>query len=212
MLTNYRKFNNRNVQTFGFVYHDTNGPNHGTVSKTQSFLLKGICTVTFWQDFCGKGNLRKSFLSSVGRRFPIGNVFSYIVKKGLFLSVYLDDIKLCGKKQNIDLMWNVLNKEVDLGTNIFPGSCILGCTQRQCQVSIDIMDNYRTMFESRISVRGTEKLPYSENLRIFHGLMTWRVMQRSVWNDIVSWQTRRLDNSTKCLLRASMTTTSKKKN
>ena len=39
--------------------------------------------------------------------------------------------------------------------------------------------------------------------------MTWLVMQRSVWNDIVSWQTRRLSNSTKYLLHASMTTTSK---
>ena len=27
--TNYWKFQNRNVQTFGFVFHDTNGPNHG---------------------------------------------------------------------------------------------------------------------------------------------------------------------------------------
>ena len=36
-------------------------------------------------------------------------------QKGLFLSVYVDDIKLAGKKQNIDPMWKVLNKEVDLG-------------------------------------------------------------------------------------------------
>ena len=38
------------------------------------------------------------------------------------------------------------------------------------------------------------------SLKIFvflHGLKTWLVMQRSVWNDIVSWQTRRLSNSTK---------------
>ena len=27
-----------------------NGLNHGPVSKTQSFLLNGICTVIFWQD------------------------------------------------------------------------------------------------------------------------------------------------------------------
>ena len=32
---------------------------------------------------------------------------------GLFLSVYADDTKLAGKKHNIDLMWKVLNKEVD---------------------------------------------------------------------------------------------------
>ena len=29
--------------------------------------------------------------------------------------MYVDDIKLAGKKQNIDPMWKVLNKEVDLG-------------------------------------------------------------------------------------------------
>ena len=41
--------------------------------------------------------------------------------------------------------------------------------------------------------------------------MTWLVMQRSVWNDFVSWQTSLLNNSTKYLLHASMTTTSKRK-
>ena len=51
----------RSVQTFGFVYHDTNGLNHGPLWKIQSFLLKGICTVILWQDYCGKGNLRKFY-------------------------------------------------------------------------------------------------------------------------------------------------------
>ena len=50
-----------------------------------------------------------------GRKFQIGNVSLYTVKKGLFLSVCVDDIKLAGKKQNINPMWKVLNKEVDLG-------------------------------------------------------------------------------------------------
>ena len=41
--------------------------------------------------------------------------------------MYVDDIKLAGKKQNIDPMWKVLNKEVDLGEpTSFPGSCFLG--------------------------------------------------------------------------------------
>ena len=42
----------------------------------------------------------------------------------------------------------------------------LGCTRRQCEMSKDIVDNYRAMFESRISAGRTEKLPSSENLRI----------------------------------------------
>ena len=41
-----------------------------------------------------------------------------------------------------------------------------GCTQRQCEISKDIVDSYRTMFESRLSSGATGKLPYSENLRI----------------------------------------------
>ena len=52
---------NRNVQTFGFVHHDTNGLNHGPVWKIQSFLLSEICMVILWQDCHGKGNLRKSY-------------------------------------------------------------------------------------------------------------------------------------------------------
>ena len=83
-----------------------------------------------------------------GRKFQSGNVYSYTVKKGYF-SVYVDDIKLAGKKQNIDPMWNVLNKEVDLGEpTSFLDHVYLGCTQRQCEISKDIVDNCRTMFES----------------------------------------------------------------
>ena len=84
----------------------------------------------------------------------------------LFSSVYVDDIKLAGKK-NINPMWRVLNKEVDFGE---PTSFLdhenLGCTQRQCEISKDIVDNYRTIFESRISAGATENLPCSENLSI----------------------------------------------
>ena len=122
--------------------------------------------VILWQDYYGKGYLRKSYCSTVGRKFQIGNVSSYTVKKGSFLSVYVDDIKLAGKKQNLDPMWKSLNKEVDLGEpTSFLDHVYLGCTQRECQISKDIVDNYRTMFESRISAGGTEKLPFSQNLR-----------------------------------------------
>ena len=103
---------------------------------------------------------------TVGRRFPTGNAYSYTVKKD-FLSVYVDDIKLAGKKQNIKPMWKLLNKEVGLGEpTSFLDHVYLGCTRRPCEVSKDIVDNYRTMFESRISAGANEKLPCSENLSI----------------------------------------------
>ena len=88
-------------------------------------------------------------------------------EKGLFLSLYVDDIKLAGKKQSLDPMWKVLNKEVDLGEpTSFLDHLYLDCTHRQCKISKDIVDNYRAMFESRISAVRTEKLPYSEKFRI----------------------------------------------
>ena len=40
-----KNFKNRSVQTFGYVYNDTNGLNHGPVWKIQSFLLNEICSV-----------------------------------------------------------------------------------------------------------------------------------------------------------------------
>ena len=72
-------------------------------------------------------------------------------EKGLFLSVFVNDIKLVGKKQNLNLMWKLLDKEeVDVGEpTSFLDYVHLGCTQRQCEINQDIVVNHRTMFESR---------------------------------------------------------------
>ena len=142
-----------------------------------------------------------------GGKFQIGNVSFVHREKGLFLSVYVDDIKLAGKKQNLDQMWKLLNKEVDLGE---PTSFLdhenLGCTQRQCEISKDIVDNYRTMFESRISAGGADKLPFPQNLHI----SSWSYDMAGHAKKCVARYCE-LANSTKYLLHASMTTTSKKK-
>ena len=103
-------------------------------------------------------------------------------------------------------MWNVLDKEIDLGEpTSFPDHVYLGCTQRQCEISKDTVDNHRTMFESRISAGATEKLPCSEDMHIS------------------SWSYDMEGHAKKCVERyceleqlckvfpASMTTTSKKK-
>ena len=89
------------------------------------------------------------------------------VKKGCsYLCMWMTS-NLAGKKQNIAPMWKVLDKEFDLGepTSFFD-HVYLGCTQRHCEINKDIVDNFRMMFESKILVGGTEKLPCSENLRI----------------------------------------------
>ena len=72
--------------------------------------------------------------------------------------MYVDDIKLAGKKQNFNPMWKIRNKEVVLGQpTSFLDHVYLGCTQRQCGTSEDIVDIYKTMFESPISAGRKEK-------------------------------------------------------
>ena len=56
------------------------------------------------------------------------------------------------------------------------------------------MDNYRSMFESRISAGCSGKKNYQKQKprgslmpkRYVHGPMTWKVMQRNEWKDIAT--------------------------
>ena len=100
----------------------------------------------------------------LGKSIKLGMLFRQL-SKGLFVSVYLDDRKLSGKKQNIDPMWKVLMKDVDLWQpTSFRDHVDLVCIQRECQSSKDIVKNYRNMIESKIFAETTEKPSYSQNL------------------------------------------------
>ena len=151
----------QNVQIFGCVNRNTNGPNHGPVWKTQLFLLSGICTVILWQDSYGNGDSRKFSWNTDGEAVPNWEFLFVNREKGLFLSVYVDDVKLAGKKQNVNPMWEQYStKKSDLGEpTSFLGQVFFGCTQRECQIGKEIVDNYRSMFESRISPEAMDKLP-----------------------------------------------------
>ena len=46
---------------------------------------------------------------------PNGECFFVNHEKVLFLSVYVDDVRLAVKKQNKDPMWKILMKDVDVG-------------------------------------------------------------------------------------------------
>ena len=100
-------------------------------------------------------------------------------KQGLFLSVYVDDINMAGKKQNMAPMWAKLMKNVDINE---PTSFLdhenLGCTQRECKPNETIIEQYTKMFESRNTAGVTEKLPGSDNLehKQWRGPTTWKDM------------------------------------
>ena len=81
-------------------------------------------------------------------------------KQGLFLSVYVDDIRMTGKKQNMAPMWKQLMKNEDLDEPAsFLDHVCLGCTQRECKPNEKIIEQYTKMCGSRISAGATEKVP-----------------------------------------------------
>ena len=100
-------------------------------------------------------------------------------EKGSFLSVYVDDIKLAGKKQNIDPMWKLLNKEVNLGEpTSFLDHVYLGCTQRQCEVSQNIVDNYRAILNLEFP-RGELNYYHTRKIFVFlRGPTIWKVYSK----------------------------------
>ena len=105
-------------------------------------------------------------------------------------------------------------KEVDLGEpTSFLDHVNLGCTQRECEMSKDIVDNYRKKFESRIHAGAKEKLLCSGRLDADISLRSYD-MEGHAKKCVERYceQTRRLNNSTKYELHALMTITSKKKN
>ena len=104
-------------------------------------------------------------------------------------------------------MWKVLMKGVDLGEpTSFLDHVYLGCAQRECETSKDVVDNYRDLFESRISAGAKEKIPcVQENLTqtSLHGPLIRKVMQRNVSSDTANWQIKKAEQlckvSTPCL-------------
>ena len=126
-------------------------------------------------------------------------------------------IRVCGWHQigwKEKQYWSeLLNKEVDLEEpTSFLDHVYLGCTQTQCEISKDIVDNYRTMFESRISAGGVEKLPSSQNLRISswsHDMAGHAKKCVERYCELANKTTQQLY---KVLLHASMPTTLKRKN
>ena len=133
MLTNYWKFQNRSVQTFGFVYHDTNSQNHGPVWKTQSFFLNEICTVILSQDCYGKGNSKKFFWNTVGKKFQIGNVCSLTEKQGYSCLCTWTKSKWRERNKILTKCGKYLWKTLIWRANIIPRPYLCGLHSRRMQ-------------------------------------------------------------------------------
>ena len=115
-------------------------------------------------------------------------------KQKLFLSVYVDDTKMSGKKQKLAPMWRKMMKNVDIeGPTSFLDHV---CTRRECTPNEKIIGHYNKMFESRISAGANEKLSGWDQLRakLQRGPTMWKDMLGNAWNGLANWRTRRQSN------------------
>ena len=120
--------------------------------------------------------IRESCIGTRRRNVPKWECLFVKREKGLFLSVYVDDIKMTRKKQNLDPMWKILMKDVDLGeTTPFFDHVYLGCTQRECKTSKHMVNNYRDMFEFRMSAGDFKIFLFGEIWSTHFFMVLWRV-------------------------------------
>ena len=92
-------------------------------------------------------------------------------------------------------------------TNTSGGHRPDSCTQRECQIRKDIVDNYRKMFESRISAGAMDKLSVSE----YSDANISSCSYDMEGNEIANWQTKQLNSYRKSQQRALTTANSQKK-
>ena len=152
--------------------------------RSPSIMGKGI-----WESSTGT-RLEKSFFCEC--------LFVHRAK-GLFLSVYVDDIKMAGKTEHGKYWWKALiwKNQPHSSTTYF-----LGCTQRECTISHDIVTNYRDMFEAWTSAYKSFRETWCRNHRSC----------KEMWaKEIANLRIKQLNNYTKSQLHAWMTINLKKR-
>ena len=174
-------------------------------------------TKSVWSSFgrtvMGKAIWENPFEKRLGEGFQIGNAYSYPEKKGYAclkmwtMYNWLERNKIyfrCGKYSTKNLIWE--NQHLSL---IMKTSDVLKDTVKQVKILLTITEPCLNPDFPQVQLKNYHARKICVSL---HGPSVWKVMPRNVWNDIVSWRTKRLNNSTKYQLHALMTIISKKKN
>ena len=154
----------------------------------------------------------KILLKHGWKMFPIGNDCSHTVKQGYsYLCMWMTSnwlernktLILYGKVLNKKLIWE---NQQHLSWFMYTWDA-LKVNVKETTILLTITE---PCLNHEYPLRELKNNHAQKTFVFLRGSTTWKVMQRSVWNDIVSWQTRRLNNSTKYLLHALMTIISKK--
>ena len=78
------------------------------------FPWQAMCTATLWLDFCGNANWKEDCCKKVGGRPKVGKALDCDRKTKLFLSVYVDEIKMLCYKDSPPPVWTTLRKKIEV--------------------------------------------------------------------------------------------------
>ena len=118
---------------FSFSHRDNPTSRHGVFKqKMQWLLLNDIFFGHSLAALLWARQVEEVLLELGWEKYKMGGLFVHR-KQGLFLSIYVDDIKMAGKQQHMAPMRKKLMKNVDLDEpTSFLDHVYLGCTQREC--------------------------------------------------------------------------------
>ena len=124
----------QNVQTYWYVFHDTNGLNHGQTLKIQWYLSNEICMDTHLQDCCGKDSLKKLCWNLGGESPELGMSFLFIENKDFsYRYTWMTSKLLNGSRIRPPCGRNWWKTLILMNPHHFLDHENLGCTQRECK-------------------------------------------------------------------------------
>ena len=149
---------------FGYVFHDANGQTHGANIEDPVVLLERNLYGHPLAGLLWERQFEESVLELGWENVPNWECMFVHRTPGLFLSENVDDIK---KRLERSRIWlpcgNMKYVDIDEPTS-FLDHVFLGRTQRECKPNETIIEQYKKMFESRISAGATENCWDGKNL------------------------------------------------
>ena len=127
----------------------------------------------------------------MGESSRLGMLDSSIVKKA-HLSLSTLTASKWGEKDNLKSAWEHLTEQVDLEEpTLLLNQVFLACTPKECEPNLEIVKEFKNLFETLISEGPIKQLPCWDRSHAdtLLGLLTWNRMRRHAWNDRVRWQT-----------------------
>ena len=146
----------------------------------------------FWKDYYGKSNLRKSLLKHVWRKFKIGNVSLYIVKIILICVCGWHKIGWKETKSWSDV--ETTQQRGRFGSTIFSVIMYTWAALKNNEISKDIVDNYRTIFESRISAGESREITIPSKSSYF--FILWHGWPCEEMCGAILWVSKQDDSTT----------------